>query len=76
MVISDGPQHGFGIAVYGDYLYWTDWMLHAVMRANKYSGIDITELRKNIPKKPMAIVVVAKDVDTCMYHTEEFNSVS
>lgn len=32
------PQHPFDIAVYGDYLFWTDWVLHAVLRTNKYTG--------------------------------------
>jgi low-density lipoprotein receptor-related protein 1 (alpha-2-macroglobulin receptor) len=32
------PKHPFALAVYGDLLFWTDWILHAVIRANKYSG--------------------------------------
>ncbi|KAJ8974813.1 hypothetical protein NQ317_010540 [Molorchus minor] len=32
------PQHPFALAVYGDFIYWTDWMLHAVIRADKYTG--------------------------------------
>ncbi len=31
-------QHVFGLAVHGNYLYWTDWILRGVIRANKYTG--------------------------------------
>ena len=58
------PQHPFDIAVYGDYLFWTDWMLRAVVRINKYSGEDVVWLRKDVPR-PMGIVAVAEDVNTC-----------
>lgn len=58
------PQHPFDIAVYGDYLFWTDWVLHAVLRANKYTGEDVVWLRKDVPR-PMGIIAVANDTDDC-----------
>lgn len=48
------PQHPFDIAVYGNYIFWTDWVLHAVLRANKYTGEDVVWLRKEVPR-PMGI---------------------
>ncbi|KAL9703738.1 hypothetical protein quinque_007256 [Culex quinquefasciatus] len=51
------PKHPFAMAVYGDLLFWTDWILHAVIRANKYSGSDVVWLRKDIAR-PMGIVAV------------------
>ncbi|GLH07804.1 Vitellogenin receptor, partial [Gryllus bimaculatus] len=58
------PQHAFDIAVYGDYLFWTDWVLHAVIRANKYTGDDVVWLRKDVPR-PMGIIAVANDTNEC-----------
>lgn len=58
------PQHPFDIAVYGDYLFWTDWVLHAVLRVNKYTGEDVVWLRQEVPR-PMGIIAVANDTDDC-----------
>jgi len=51
------PQHPFDITVYGDFIFWTDWVLHAVLRANKYTGEDVVWLRKEVPR-PMGIVAI------------------
>ncbi|XP_068084350.1 prolow-density lipoprotein receptor-related protein 1 [Anabrus simplex] len=59
------PQHAFDIAVYGDYIFWTDWVLHAVIRANKYTGDDVVWLRTEVPR-PMGIIAVANDTNDCM----------
>ena len=59
----------FGLAVYGDHLYWTDWLLRAVLRANKFTGADITYLKKNILRQPMGIVAVSLDANSCAYFT-------
>ena len=37
------PQHPFDLAVYDRHLFYTDWVLHAVVRVNKITG-------KNTPK--------------------------
>ncbi|XP_055692338.1 low-density lipoprotein receptor-related protein 1 [Lutzomyia longipalpis] len=58
------PKHPFSMAVYGDLLFWTDWVLHAVIRANKYSGSDVVFLRKDIGR-PMGIVVVQNTTQDC-----------
>ncbi|RZF40959.1 hypothetical protein LSTR_LSTR013214 [Laodelphax striatellus] len=58
------PQHPFDIAVYGEFIFWTDWVIHAVIRANKYTGEEVTILRRDIPR-PMGIVAVANDTDDC-----------
>lgn len=63
--MSEHPQHPFDLAVYGDYIFWTDWVSHSVVRANKYTGSNVTTLRKNIAR-PMGIVAVANDTD-CKY---------
>lgn len=58
------PKHPFSISVYGNLLFWTDWVLHAVIRANKYSGLDIVFLRTDIGK-PMGIVAVQNTTINC-----------
>ncbi|XP_046386652.1 prolow-density lipoprotein receptor-related protein 1 isoform X2 [Ischnura elegans] len=58
------PQHPFDIAVYGDFIFWTDWVLHAVIRANKHTGEDVVWLRREIAR-PMGIIAVANDTDHC-----------
>lgn len=58
------PQHPFDITVHGNYIFWTDWVLHAVIRANKYTGEDVYWLRKDVPR-PMGIVAVHDDTAKC-----------
>ncbi|XP_030747153.1 prolow-density lipoprotein receptor-related protein 1 [Sitophilus oryzae] len=58
------PQHPFALAVYGDFIYWTDWISHAVIRADKYTGQYVVTLRRDV-LKPMGIVAVAEDSEDC-----------
>ncbi|XP_071495091.1 low-density lipoprotein receptor-related protein 1-like [Diadema antillarum] len=64
LLITD-PVHPFGLAVFEDYVYWTDWVRRAVIRVDKYTAGDVTILRHNIPQQPMGIVVMARDVNNC-----------
>ena len=59
------PQHPFDIAVYGDFLFYTDWVLHAVIRINKYTGEDVTWLKKDIPR-PMSLVAIGNETGVCV----------
>ncbi|XP_070183011.1 low-density lipoprotein receptor-related protein 1-like [Littorina saxatilis] len=65
VVVQSITQHSFSLAVHGDHLYWTDWLLRAVLRANKYDGSGIRWLRKDIERQPMGIVAVAKESAIC-----------
>lgn len=58
------PQHPFALAVYGDFIYWTDWSLHAVIRADKFTGQYVVLLRRDVIR-PMGIVTVANDTEDC-----------
>lgn len=60
-------MHPFGLAVYGDYIFWTDWVRRAVLRADKYTGGDMKVLRADIPQQPMGIIAVANDTNSCTY---------
>ena len=41
----------FGLSVFDDYIYWTDWSLKAVMKANKFTGEDFQYI-KNTTNRP------------------------
>lgn len=64
VLLAETPQHPFDIAVYGSFIFWTDWVAHAVYRADKITGSDVVVLQRNIPR-PMGIVAVAADAEDC-----------
>ena len=64
MIVSRVPQHVFALAQQGDFLYWTDWIMHSVVMASKYDGTVVRTLRKT-EQQPMGIVAVAKDTNMC-----------
>lgn len=41
-MIADDLPHPFGLTQYSDYVYWTDWNLHSIERADKTSGRNRT----------------------------------
>lgn len=67
VLLKNEPVHPFGLAVYGDYIFWTDWVRRAVLRADKYTGGDMKVLRADIPQQPMGIVAVANNTNSCKY---------
>ncbi|XP_072597864.1 prolow-density lipoprotein receptor-related protein 1 isoform X2 [Vulpes vulpes] len=65
VILKSEPVHPFGLAVYGEHIFWTDWVRRAVQRANKYVGSDMKLLRVDIPQQPMGIIAVANDTNSC-----------
>ncbi|VDI33223.1 low-density lipoprotein receptor-related protein 1 (alpha-2-macroglobulin receptor) [Mytilus galloprovincialis] len=65
VIITTLPQHSFGLTIYGDFIYWTDWMLSAVARVNKYDGNIHSVLRDKLDRQPMGLAVYAKDAEVC-----------
>lgn len=53
------------MAVYDSYLYWTDWIMRAVVRVNKFTGADFAYVRRGFSRQPMGIIVVAEDALIC-----------
>lgn len=49
--------HIFAIATFENRLYWTDWGRHAVTYADKFSGLNVTNLT-TLVHRPMDIQVV------------------
>uniref|UniRef100_A0A668U5R0 EGF-like domain-containing protein n=1 Tax=Oreochromis aureus TaxID=47969 RepID=A0A668U5R0_OREAU len=74
VVLKNEPVHPFGLAVYGDYIFWTDWVRRAVLRAEKYTGADMKVLRADIPQQPMGIVAVANDTNSCEFSMCRINN--
>ncbi|MEQ2167773.1 hypothetical protein GOODEAATRI_007424, partial [Goodea atripinnis] len=64
VLLKNEPVHPFGLAVYGDYIFWTDWVRRAVLRAAKFTGGDMKVLRADIPQQPMGIIAVANDTNS------------
>lgn len=54
---GNAVPHVFAISLFDDYVYWTDWNLKAISRANKYTGKDLQMLR-NTTHKPYDIHVM------------------
>ncbi|XP_035376859.1 low-density lipoprotein receptor-related protein 1B [Electrophorus electricus] len=55
----------FGLVVYGDFLFWSDWERRAVMRADKLTGADMTVVIGDLLQQPMGIAAVANDTHSC-----------
>uniref|UniRef100_A0A3B5R0N3 Uncharacterized protein n=1 Tax=Xiphophorus maculatus TaxID=8083 RepID=A0A3B5R0N3_XIPMA len=64
VLLKNEPVHPFGLAVYGDYIFWTDWVRRAVLRGDKFTGGDMKVLRADIPQQPMGIIAVANDTNS------------
>ena len=57
MVLDGSVPHVFSLAVFEDWMYWTDWNHMAVEKANRFTGADRTIL-VNVTHRPMTIHVV------------------
>ena len=64
ILAQSAPKHPFSIAVFKDFIFWSDWMLHGVLRANKYSGNDITFLMQDV-EQPMGLFVAQDQIKNC-----------
>ena len=64
LLLTETPKHPFDLAVLENYLFWTDWVEHAVLRCDKFTGSQVVKLRRNIPR-PMGIIAVANDTEDC-----------
>ncbi|CRL03072.1 CLUMA_CG016407, isoform A [Clunio marinus] len=58
------PKHPFSIAVLEDFIFWTDWSLHGLIRANKYSGNDVTFLKRDI-EQPRGLFIAQESIKNC-----------
>ena len=49
--------HPFSISVFEDHVYWTDWFKLSIYKANKFTGNNCTQLKKDL-LHPMGISVI------------------
>uniref|UniRef100_A0A4W3J291 Low-density lipoprotein receptor-related protein n=1 Tax=Callorhinchus milii TaxID=7868 RepID=A0A4W3J291_CALMI len=47
-VIADDLPHPFGLTQYRDYIYWTDWNLRSIQRADKINGQNRTLIQGHL----------------------------
>ncbi|GAB6028318.1 hypothetical protein CHUAL_002491 [Chamberlinius hualienensis] len=54
--VMTSVPHAFSLAIFDDYLFWTDWNLKSLQRASKLDGSDVKLLRNNT-HRPYSVVV-------------------
>uniref|UniRef100_A0A8C8JNS3 EGF-like domain-containing protein n=1 Tax=Oncorhynchus tshawytscha TaxID=74940 RepID=A0A8C8JNS3_ONCTS len=47
-IVADDLPHPFGLTQYRDYIYWTDWNLRSIERADKHSGLNRTMVQGHL----------------------------
>ncbi|OQV21780.1 Prolow-density lipoprotein receptor-related protein 1 [Hypsibius exemplaris] len=65
VLLWESVRHPFALTVHGDHIYWTDWIMRAVVGANKYTGLDVVKIRENLGRQPMGIVAVSSTSQDC-----------
>ncbi|GAB6033184.1 Low-density lipoprotein receptor- protein 4 [Chamberlinius hualienensis] len=48
-ILVDNVAHPYGLTLLGDWIYWTDWQLQSIIRANKRTGQDREVMREKLP---------------------------
>ncbi|KAJ8249123.1 hypothetical protein GJAV_G00231420 [Gymnothorax javanicus] len=48
VIIADDLPHPFGLTQYHDYIYWTDWNLRSIERADKRTGQNRTVIQDHL----------------------------
>ncbi|RUS81822.1 hypothetical protein EGW08_010414, partial [Elysia chlorotica] len=64
-VIVETTVHPFSLVVFGHHIYWTDWTLRGIYRAEKHTGANMEMLIQGLATRPMGITVYSKDRQTC-----------
>uniref|UniRef100_A0A8D1CWI3 Low-density lipoprotein receptor-related protein 2 n=1 Tax=Sus scrofa TaxID=9823 RepID=A0A8D1CWI3_PIG len=72
-VIVSRANAPFGLTVYGQYIYWTDWLTQKIYRANKYDGSGQTAMTTALPFLPNGIRAVVNNQELCHNPCGRFN---
>ncbi|XP_046864726.1 low-density lipoprotein receptor-related protein 4-like [Xenia sp. Carnegie-2017] len=48
ILTSDTIFHPFSISLFEDHIYWSDWSKFAIYKANKFTGKNVTVLKKRL----------------------------
>ena len=73
VIVKSLAEHPFDLAVYDEFLFFTDWVLQAVVRINKVSGEDRKLLATNIVR-PMGIIAVTENQKQCPHNPCTFSN--
>ncbi|KAI9589328.1 putative vitellogenin receptor [Glossina fuscipes] len=73
-ILEDIPKHPYGLAIYEDRLYWSDWITRSIHLCNKFTGKDHRILVKDRTIYSVYIHHPSKQVKTS--HACEHNSCS
>uniref|UniRef100_A0A8C1SIU4 Low density lipoprotein receptor-related protein 1Ba n=1 Tax=Cyprinus carpio TaxID=7962 RepID=A0A8C1SIU4_CYPCA len=65
VIVKSGPGTFFGLAIYREFIFWSDWTQRAVIRSDKFTGANTKVLRADIPHQPMGIIAVSNDTNSC-----------
>ncbi|XP_021094201.1 low-density lipoprotein receptor-related protein 2 isoform X1 [Heterocephalus glaber] len=73
-VIISSIFHSFGLTLYGQYIYWTDFFAKKIYRASKYDGSGQMAVTTTLPVRPKGICTVKKDQNqNCSNPCDQFN---
>ncbi|XP_058520574.1 low-density lipoprotein receptor-related protein 2 [Ochotona princeps] len=73
-VIINTAFHAFGLTIYDQYIYWTDFYTQRIYRANKYDGSDQMAMTTSLPSRPKGISTVVKHQQRqCNNPCDQFN---
>ncbi|KAK7113108.1 hypothetical protein V1264_012457 [Littorina saxatilis] len=64
-VIVQTTVHPFSLTVFGYHIYWTDWTLRGVYRAEKHTGANLKMLVQGLSTRPMGIIAFSSSRQKC-----------
>ena len=64
-VIVETTVHPFSLTVFNYYIYWSDWSLRGIYRAEKHTGANMKMMIQGLPTRPMGVTVYTKEKQTC-----------
>ena len=57
LILNVEMAHPYGVTVFEDYVFWTDWNFKSIHRADKFTGNHSITLLSNLPIQPFDIKV-------------------
>uniref|UniRef100_A0A2C9KAN0 EGF-like domain-containing protein n=1 Tax=Biomphalaria glabrata TaxID=6526 RepID=A0A2C9KAN0_BIOGL len=64
-VIVETTVHPFSLTVHGFYIYWSDWTLRGIYRAEKHTGANMKMLVQGLSTRPMGVAVYSQEKQKC-----------
>lgn len=64
-ILISATIYPFALAVFGNYIYWTDLQLHGVYRAEKNTGSNMVEIVKRLEESPRDLHIFTQQKQYC-----------